>query len=193
MHCQTVELPNKTRAIVCGGRRRSKRAKETCACGGSGDYQCDFPDRRASGTCDAYICVKCTLHLPHGEHSLDYCAAHQPFVFTHLGLRILVVNNRNTQAGELIDRTSPLGNPYTLAGMDDTPGARLTIITKFRSYLWKQMQQPDSVVSSELARLLQLWQENRELVLRCWCAPKHCHGQVIAKALIYLLTESRNV
>ncbi len=186
MHCQTVELPNRTRAIVCGGRRQRP---QNCGCGGAGDFQCDFPDRRQSGTCDAYVCAKCTLHLPTGSNSLDYCTTHSPFVFTYNGLRILVVNNRNTLAGELIDRTTALGNPYTLGGMNDTPGARITVIAKYRRHLWKQMQKPDSLVSLELARLLQLWQQSGELILRCWCAPKHCHGQVIAKALIHLLKE----
>ena len=190
MQCQSLQLPNQTRAIICSGRRTSRRqVNPQCACGEASDYLCDFPDRRAQGTCSAAICVKCSLHLPTGDDSLDYCATHSPFVFQFEGRRILVVNNRNTQSGELIDRTTPLGNPYTLGEMTDTPGARLTIIAKYRKFLWKQMQIANSPVNLELARLLQIWQESGELILRCWCAPKHCHGQVIAKALMHLLKE----
>lgn len=187
MHCQVVELPNKTRAIVCGGRRRSRR--DRCACGGSGDYQCDYPSGKTSGTCDAFICSDCVLHLPQANNSLDYCATHTPFVFEYQGLRILVVNNRFVQLGELCDRSTPLGNPFNLDGMNDTSASRLIVIERFRRHLWKQMQKPDNPASLELARLLQLWQEQGELVLRCWCAPRECHSQVIARALIHLLKE----
>lgn len=63
-----------------------------------------------------------------------------------------------------IGRPSKWGNPYTI-GVD---GTREEVIKKFLLYLSKK---------PELQRALH---ELRDKRLGCWCAPKPCHGDVLA-------------
>jgi hypothetical protein len=73
MGCTVVNV-NGIRAIVCG-RDRRKRCK---ACGQMGaEYQCDWkvPHRR-SGTCDAWLCVRCrTQPAPDKDLCPDHATA----------------------------------------------------------------------------------------------------------------------
>ena len=180
--------------ILC--TRRGKRAK--CgSCGAPCDYECDFPTDKKSQTCDAKICAACSLHIVGRQMSIggglykpdsyDFCKTHQPFVFHHEGKLIYVANSRNLKDGELVDRTTPLGNPYKLEG-EDTPTARAAVIEQYRQHLWRELQNPASAASQDLSKLREIWLENGSLILRCWCTPRACHGQVIARALIWQVT-----
>ena len=64
-----------------------------------------------------------------------------------------------------IGRPSQLGNPF-LIGPD---GTREQVIEKYRAWL---LSQPDL-----LAKVPML----KDLTLGCWCAPKACHGDVLAQ------------
>jgi len=188
----------KTTGIICRGRTRPGKC---ASCDGRSEYECDFPSHKKSGTCDAKVCARCSLHIagrwmPLGTEfqtmdSYDFCPTHKPFVFVTGKRLIYVVNSSQLKEGELIDRTTPLGNPYKLTG-DDTPAQREQVIRKFKAYLWQQMQKPESEVSRDLARLREIWLEKNILTLRCWCTPRACHGQVIAKALAWQLTQERS-
>lgn len=69
MPCNSVTLPNGTRAIVC-----TTSPKKRCVCGGVAGLLCDWkvPARR-SGTCDRPICAKCS-HAP--APGKDLCPEH---------------------------------------------------------------------------------------------------------------------
>ena len=69
MPCQTVSMPNRGRAIVCGSHRRQR-----CACGRPATLLCDWkvPAKR-SGTCDVPICSSCTTSPAQDK---DLCATH---------------------------------------------------------------------------------------------------------------------
>ena len=76
-----------------------------------------------------------------------------------------IVVNRRTEPFDIdISRTSKWGNPF-LIGID---GDREEVITKYARYI---RQRPDL-----LADLPSL----RGKRLGCWCAPKPCHGDVLA-------------
>jgi hypothetical protein len=186
MQCNNLTPKNEARVLVCARRAQQRNQRQQCACGGPADLLCDFPSSRG-GTCDAYICQTCALHLTTAPEDLDFCAAHAPFVFSHADLRLYVVNNHSVGEGELIDRSTPLGNPFRLSEGVDTPKARTIVLDKYRKHLWKQMLEQGNPVRVELARLLKQWQDEKQLILRCWCTPRLCHGQVIARALIYCL------
>jgi Domain of unknown function (DUF4326) len=173
---------------------RSKPSTAKCVgCGGrAGGFLCDFPATKASGACDARLCAKCSLHFgwrwtPMGNgldlhDSYDFCPKHRPFVFEQKQRLIWVVSSRTSgEIGELIDRTTPLGNPYKL-GDEDSPAAREAVLAQYRQWLWAEMKS-DSAANRELDRLQTLWRETGLLMLRCWCTPKACHGQVVASAL----------
>ena len=67
MTCNTVTLPDGARAIVCTQTRR-------CACGRPHTLLCDWKmPAKASGTCDAPLCRKCTTSPAPDK---DLCANH---------------------------------------------------------------------------------------------------------------------
>lgn len=77
-----------------------------------------------------------------------------------------VVHCRRSFYHVYIGRPSKWGNPFR-EGRD---GNRQEVIAKYRNWLYKQ------------PKLLEA--AKRELtgkILGCWCAPKACHGDVLAK------------
>lgn len=72
MACEVVELPDSSRAIICGPRQ--PRLK--CRCGKTATLLCDWkvPDALTkSGTCDKPLCPACT-HVP--APGKDLCPEH---------------------------------------------------------------------------------------------------------------------
>ncbi len=69
-----------------------------------------------------------------------------------------------------IDRQTRWGNPFRV----DVHGTRTEVIAAYRQWLWQQIK--DKTISlEELAGL-------HGEVLGCWCKPKACHGDVLARA-----------
>lgn len=66
-----------------------------------------------------------------------------------------------------IDRQSEWGNPFRLRG---AAGGRATVIQAYQAHL--RNSRPDL---AHRART-----ELKDKVLGCWCAPKACHGDVLA-------------
>ena len=72
-------------------------------------------------------------------------------------------------------------NPYKI---DDSKGdTREVVLEKYRIYLWQQIK--DGNISIE--DLLNL--DNK--VLGCFCKPKNCHGDIIAKAVEWAKTRGK--
>jgi len=108
-------------------------------------------------------------------------------------LNIRVGNITRDDAGVYIGRksgvrpTSPLSNPYRMR--DESQ--RGVVIAKYRKWLWAKIVARDPKVTEELWRLLDLAKRPEGVTLLCWCAPKPCHGDVIASALRWLDEEIR--
>lgn len=84
-----------------------------------------------------------------------------------------VVNLRASSFDVRIDRQTPWGNPFVI-GRD---GDRAEVIEKYRSWV----QNSDSQAASWIR------QHAHELAgkrLGCWCAPKPCHGDVLAEMAV---------
>lgn len=77
-----------------------------------------------------------------------------------------------------VGRPSILGNPFKL-GED---GTRDEVIGKYREWLGQKIEASDPVVMSEMRRIA-LAASQGEVRLFCWCAPKHCHGDVIKEVV----------
>lgn len=98
---------------------------------------------------------------------------------------IAVGNTYDHCGGEYIGRGSPLGNPFT-----HTKGTRALFmvssrdeaVNKYEVYLNGKIANDDPVIIKELERLAEIAMKG-PLVLRCFCAPKRCHGDVIKKVL----------
>lgn len=97
---------------------------------------------------------------------------------------ITVVNTHDREASrgaEYIGRGSPLGNPFKLVGAGGTY-TRDDSVATYEQWLRKRIAERDSAVCTELNRLFKLARQG-SLKLRCFCAPKRCHGDVIKQVL----------
>ena len=95
-----------------------------------------------------------------------------------------VVNLREYRGEDVVrvDRGTILGNPFKI-GRD---GTREEVISKYRAWLWAQVQLRGPVYK-ELQRLLYL-EDVSEVALGCWCAPLPCHAEVIKACLEWLVS-----
>jgi len=106
---------------------------------------------------------------------------------------ITVVNKKTfTGPSEYIGRTmrnlngSPLGNPFRVK--PHGPYTReASVLKMYRQWLWEQMQNTSGPVYRELLRLAGI-ALNEPLTISCWCAPELCHGDVIKRAIEFLIT-----
>ena len=76
-----------------------------------------------------------------------------------------VVHCKHEPYDVYIGRPSKWGNPYIL-GIN---GSRSEVVAKFKSWLM-----------SDVRLIEQAKAELRGKILGCWCAPKVCHGDVLA-------------
>ena len=101
---------------------------------------------------------------------------------------VRVRNIRSGEQGVYIGRRikdlprSPLANDERMG--DESRRAK--VIRMYHAWLWEKMQANDQAVMDELHRLLDLARRPEGVKLLCWCYPKACHGDVIAKALAWL-------
>jgi hypothetical protein len=99
-------------------------------------------------------------------------------------IAILVLNKRNSGTrGEYVGRPSPLGNPFKLERESD----RDTVIAQYEVWLRERIAARDQRVCNELNRLYVIARDTGLLELVCWCAPKHCHADVIRTVLLEAL------
>jgi len=91
---------------------------------------------------------------------------------------ITVLNKRTHRGGgEYIGRPSPLGNPFVI-GPD---GDRAAVIDQYEQWLteiWNKGGKNAQL--TELFRLAEIHRKQDLLTLLCWCAPRPCHGDIIA-------------
>jgi hypothetical protein len=80
--------------------------------------------------------------------------------------------------GEFIGRGSPLGNKYNI-GKD---GTREEVIDKYKVWIQKEIDTGNREVIEELQRLRRKL-DYQDVDLLCYCAPRKCHGDVIAEVL----------
>lgn len=75
-----------------------------------------------------------------------------------------------------VDRSSPLGNPFT-------EGTRDQQCDRYELWFQTKVVREDYKIVSELWRLLQIYKEYGKLRLFCWCVPNRCHSETIKKEL----------
>jgi len=101
---------------------------------------------------------------------------------------IAIVNTHHgTKEGEYIGRGSPLGNPYShlpSTAAQYQVRTREDAIRAYRTWLDQKIQEKDPHIIQELNRLGHKLQQDGSVKLRCFCAPKACHGDVIKETLL---------
>jgi len=75
----------------------------------------------------------------------------------------------------IVDRRSPLGNPFTL--VDETK--RRDVCRRYEIWLMREVRHSNQEVIDALSKLAKLHHSFGKLRLFCWCAPKECHANVI--------------
>lgn len=107
---------------------------------------------------------------------------------------ITVVNQHTVgkEVGEYIGRPSPLGNPY--GWQDGHPEAlkvedRETAIICYEMWIQSHLRTGTPRIITELDRLASIAMQTGSLTLRCWCAPKACHGDVIKKVILQAIKD----
>lgn len=107
---------------------------------------------------------------------------------------VTVVNIKTFQGpSEYIGRampnrnSSPLGNKFKVQPFGPYERNE-SVLVHYRSWLWKEMQKPSGPVYTELIRLASI-AKNQPLNLACWCSPQTCHGDVVKKAIKFLINK----
>ncbi len=77
-----------------------------------------------------------------------------------------------------------LGNPHYMAN----EGQRAAVVEAFRQELWKQLQR-DTPQRREIERLARLHMAGEDINLICCCAPKSCHGDVVKRAILWMVEQ----
>ncbi|MCY3933470.1 MAG: DUF4326 domain-containing protein [Acidobacteria bacterium] len=84
--------------------------------------------------------------------------------------RVVRLGTPQAKGAVRIDRKTRWGNPFII-GKD---GDRLKVINHYRAWLWKRLKNEPDLIHA-VANL-------HGRTLACHCAPKPCHGQVLARA-----------
>lgn len=74
----------------------------------------------------------------------------------------------------VVDRTTPLGNPFIMHGEAD----RSVVCQQYRRWL-HQAWNDQGAVFHALEELRRRYNAGEKLALACWCAPLQCHAESI--------------
>jgi len=90
-----------------------------------------------------------------------------------------VVHCKRESYDVLIDRTTPYGNPFII-GKD---GTREEVCEKYEDWLIQWLRYGKEIVIRGYSNkwVCQHLDNLRGNILGCWCKPKQCHGDILAK------------
>lgn len=75
----------------------------------------------------------------------------------------------------VVDRSSPLGNPFIMW----REARRNYVCDQYELWLRGQLKDTKSPQAIEFRRIKMLVARNTDIALMCWCAPKRCHAESI--------------
>lgn len=78
-----------------------------------------------------------------------------------------------------VGRPTPLGNPFPMRKESD----RDAVCDNYETWFSQKVSEQDPTVMKELRSLWLLGNQQGYLHLGCYCAPKRCHADTIAKFL----------
>lgn len=94
-----------------------------------------------------------------------------------------------------VDRSSVLGNPFTMGADGKDESKRDEVCELYHKYLTEAIRDKDEEISEELNRLFIIFRKYKKLELFCWCAPKRCHGdsikQIIEEAIFKMVEKKK--
>jgi hypothetical protein len=95
------------------------------------------------------------------------------------GTNYTIVHRKVDKFAFPIDRSSPWGNPFHLSNPKDE-ALRQECVAKYKVWLWQQIQSGNTRMLDDLIHKRRAL--GGHLTLGCWCAPRLCHGDVLASA-----------
>lgn len=112
----------------------------------------------------------------------------------YTGKNYKIVHKKQEPFDQSIDRATPWGNRFHLNNPRDEEERKLRV-SQYKLDLWQRIQRGDTKF---LVDLIARKNNNKGfLVIGCWCAPRLCHGDVLAAACDWFekerLTVSRQV
>jgi len=94
-------------------------------------------------------------------------------------LQIRVARKGQGLGGVYVGRPTPLGNPFRLEREDQ----REEVVARYATWLEEELRQGNPAVTRALEELYRRLKRRGALTLLCFCAPRRCHGEVIAEHL----------
>ena len=97
--------------------------------------------------------------------------------------RIFYVGRRIKKEGLFFEKgtESILGNKFFM----QTEADREIVIKKYKAWIWEEYKKGGEI-TKEIHRILE-FAKTGDITLACWCAPKHCHADVIRSLLEYIM------
>ena len=93
-------------------------------------------------------------------------------------LKIRVARKGQAQ-GFYAGRPTPLGNPYRLIKEEE----REQVAARYATWLEHQVRRGNPEVIRALDELYRALKHRGHITLLCFCAPRRCHGEIIAEHL----------
>lgn len=90
------------------------------------------------------------------------------------------VGHRNRDEGIYIGRPSVFQNVHRAKDIGRTEAIR-----RFEVDFDEQLAIPGSRIEREVRRLAQRVAAGESLMLTCWCAPRACHGDIVAVRILW--------
>ncbi|RPA82174.1 hypothetical protein BJ508DRAFT_414241 [Ascobolus immersus RN42] len=87
-----------------------------------------------------------------------------------------------------IGRPSPLGNPFPL----HQEAQRAEVVEKYDAYL-KKAYGENAALREELHRIAGKVKAGESVAVQCWCSPLKCHGDVVVKAVEWIVREGQGI
>jgi hypothetical protein len=99
-----------------------------------------------------------------------------------------VVNRDTYQGGGdiYVGRPTILGNPFSVK-----QHGRDKALKRYTLWINTQYRSNNQAIIQELEHLTSRLIEQGEITLSCWCHPKPCHADLLAKAIIRLATKQQ--
>jgi hypothetical protein len=94
-------------------------------------------------------------------------------------LQIRVARKGQGLGGVYVGRPTPLGNPFRLEREDQ----REEVVARYAAWLEEELHRGNREVARALEELYRRLKRQGALTLLCFCAPRRCHGEVIAEHL----------
>lgn len=103
---------------------------------------------------------------------------------------ISIVNLRNTRSCTRVDRATVLGNPFVM----HSEAERDSVCEQYIVWLNEQYRSNAEYslpLKHAINMLVERYNDGKDLMLGCWCAPKRCHAETIRHLILTLSQDAQ--